>query len=94
MKLPKVNTEYALCNKNLYRVHCLTFGIAKELCGIPMDANLAMKVDFEVRSHELNVNDESGLATFRAFPRYRTPEAKKLRSKVCCRLIEITKLDK
>jgi hypothetical protein len=71
--LPQVDTQYVTGNKTLYRVHCLTFGMAKEIFGYSRECNLATPMNHT-------------LMTFRAYPKYRRPGAKALRAEVCSAL--------
>lgn len=59
-------------NESLYAVHCQTFKIAREIAGYFVENPLVTKGSIR-----------SGLATFRAFPGYRTSAAKELRNEVC-----------
>jgi hypothetical protein len=67
----RFDTTYVTGNKNLYLVHCYTFGIARTIKGYAGDYPLATR------------GMVRGLSTFRAFPQYRCEAAKALRSEVC-----------
>lgn len=55
----------------VYLVHCETTEYAKQLCGLDPRVNLALSKD-----------SPHALATFRARPEYRTPQALALRKRV------------
>ena len=65
----------------VYRVHCATFRIARELCNVALPQGMGYASAF-------GVEDESGLSTFRALAPYRSAAAKLLRCQVAKALIQ------